>query len=126
MIVGVGVDLVATARIERAWNRFGDRFAGKILAAAEHQLLKAASNPVAFLAKQFAAKEAVSKALGTGMGAGVHFRQIIVTRLRSGAPAVEMTGPASARAQSLGAARCWISISDEPAQAIAFAVLETA
>lgn len=124
MIVGIGVDLVAIARIEGAWNRFGERFARKVLAAPEHELLNATSNPVAFLAKQFAAKEAVSKALGTGMGAGVHFRQIIVTRLASGAPAVEMTGRAGERAQSLGAGHCWISISDEPTHAIALAVLE--
>ena len=74
--------------------------------------------------KRFAAKEAVAKALGTGMRAGVHFRQITVARKKSGAPSIELSGAARERAAELGADAIHVSISDEADYAVAFAVME--
>ena len=67
MIVGIGVDMVSVRRIEQSLERFGDRFAGKVLSTGELPRFRDATLPAAFLAKRFAAKEAVAKALGTGM-----------------------------------------------------------
>lgn len=124
MIVGVGVDLVEIDRIAAAWQRFGDRFARKILAPVEMARFESAADPVHFLAKRFAAKEAAAKALGTGMRAGVHFSQIIVSHRSSGAPTVGMEGAAAERAGKIGASAYHISLSDERGHALAFVVLE--
>ena len=90
----------------------------------EYTVFTAHHQPGHFLAKRFAAKEAVAKALGTGMRAGVHFVQINVSSKRSGAPVVELSGAAKSRADNLGVERVHISISDEREHAIAFVVLE--
>ena len=79
MIKGIGTDLVRTSRIANSLERFGERFAEKILASREMTDFKSSKDKVKFLSKRFAAKEAVAKALGTGMGAGVHFKSIEVT-----------------------------------------------
>lgn len=124
MIAGVGVDLVEITRIRHSLERFGERFARKILSSDE--LVRFADRPdqSAWLAKRFAAKEAVAKALGTGMRAGVHFCQIEVSSKRSGAPVVTLSGAAEARANKLEVTNIHISISDEREHAIAFVVLE--
>ncbi|MDZ7683809.1 MAG: holo-ACP synthase [Gammaproteobacteria bacterium] len=124
MIVGIGVDVVEVERVARAWARFGTRFAGKVLSSAELRALDAHGDPVSWLAKRFAAKEAVAKALGTGMRAGVHFSQIEISRDRGGAPTVKLSGAAMDRAERLGVQASHVSISDERACAVAFAVLE--
>lgn len=125
MIVGVGVDLVQISRVRRSLERFGDRFAGKILCEAEMERMSRRTDRAAWLAKRFAAKEAVAKALGTGMRQGVHFAQILVSRQKGGAPIVQLSGAALARAEALGVTRAHISISDEQDYAVAFAVLES-
>ena len=125
MIVGIGVDMVEIHRVEQSLERFGGRFAGKLLSAGELARFRDATMPAAFLAKRFAAKEAVAKALGTGMRAGVHFTQITIARRKSGAPCVELSGAAQQRADQLGVASIHISISDEADHAIAFAVMES-
>ena len=86
MIVGVGADIVDTGRISRSLNRFGDRFVAKILASDEIRVHLTGMQAAAYLARQFAAKEAVSKALGSGMKNGVHFRNIRVLRKKAGHP----------------------------------------
>lgn len=121
MIVGIGVDLVSVVRIERSLNRWGERFAKKLLTDEE---LAQEITP-AYLSKQFAAKEAVSKALGTGMGAGVQFRQIEVLRKPSGLPIVTLYGAALDWAVNRGIVNWHLSISDEKDAAIAFAVAES-
>ena len=73
MIMGVGVDIVDVRRIQRALTRFGERFTDKILCVGERRSLSG-SQLTAYLARQFSAKEAVSKALGTGMRSGVNIR----------------------------------------------------
>lgn len=125
MIAGIGVDIVRVSRLANSLSRFGDRFAVKVLSQAEMPRFVSATNQAAWLAKRFAAKEAVAKALGTGMRGGVHFRQITVARKKSGAPCIELTGAARTRADKLGAAAVHISISDEAEYAVALAILET-
>ncbi|MCB1644272.1 MAG: holo-ACP synthase [Pseudomonadales bacterium] len=123
MIHGIGTDLVQVDRISRACARFGDRFARKILHEAEWQDYQADPG-VLFVAKRFAAKEAVAKALGTGMGAGVHFTQIRIVRRPGLRPQVELHGKALQIADRLGTHRIHLSVSDEPLNVLAFAVLE--
>lgn len=125
MIAGIGVDLVTVDRISRSLARYGDRFAGKILAPEEISVWRESASPVALLAKRFAAKEAVAKALGTGMRGGVHFPQIVIRNRRSGAPEVFLTGRAAERADRLNITATHITISDEQDRVVAFAVMES-
>jgi holo-[acyl-carrier protein] synthase len=119
MIVGIGTDIVEVRRIQRSLMRFGERFTGKILSASERRSLTG-SRLTAYLARQFSAKEAVSKALGTGMGSGVYFKNIEIARKQSGAPLVKLTGEAKLRAEALGISEFHISMSDERDYAIAY------
>lgn len=121
MIIGIGTDIVDIRRIQRSLTRFGERFTDKILCTAEQRLLTG-SRLAAYVARQFAAKEAVSKALGTGMSRGVHFRNIEIARMESGAPLVRLTGKAKCRAQELGISDIHISLSDERDYAIAYVI----
>ena len=112
MIVGIGSDILDVRRIQRSLARFGERFTNKVLCASEHRSLSGI-RLAAYLARQFSAKEAVSKALGTGMSRGVHFRNIEILRKESGAPLVRLTGEAKSRAEELGISDIHISMSDE-------------
>jgi|TARA_B110000503_G_scaffold55031_1_gene88321 holo-[acyl-carrier protein] synthase len=123
MILGIGTDLVQISRIAVALARWGEKFASKILA--ESELAQFRMNPnAAFLAKRFAAKEAVAKALGTGMRLGVNFPQIAVVGKPGYRPKISMTGAAAERARSMGVVSSHLSISDEQEYALAFVVLE--
>ncbi|MDG1304726.1 MAG: holo-ACP synthase, partial [Pseudomonadales bacterium] len=113
MIKGIGTDLVRTSRIANSLERFGERFAEKILASKEMTDFKSSKDKVKFLSKRFAAKEAVAKALGTGMGAGVHFKSIEVTHKLSGSPEVVLHGAAQRRANKLGVTDTYLSVTDE-------------
>ncbi len=125
MIAGTGVDIVGIVRIRNLLDRWGDRFAGKILTELEMERFKSRRRDrAAYLARQFAAKEAVSKALGTGMRAGVHFRQIEVLRKSSGAPSVHLSGAAQKRSDELGVGVWNVSISDETEFAVAMVIAE--
>lgn len=125
MILGTGVDLVKVQRIRSSLDRWGDKFAEKILTVNElDKYHHYRSGRAGYLARQFAAKEAVSKALGSGMGAGIHFSQIEVGRRSTGAPFITLSGRASERGEKLGI-NCWhVSISDEQEFAVAFVVAE--
>jgi len=125
MILGIGTDLVQIDRVAAALARWGEKFASKILA--ESELAQFRLNPsAAFLAKRFAAKEAVAKALGTGMRLGVNFPQIVVVGKPGYRPEICMTGAAAERARSMGVKVSHLSISDEQEYALAFVVLEGA
>ena len=125
MILGIGTDLVQIDRVATALARWGEKFASKILA--ESELAQFRLNPnAAFLAKRFAAKEAVAKALGTGMRLGVNFPQIAVVGKPGYRPEIYMTGAAAERARSMGVKVSHLSISDEQEYALAFVVLEGA
>ena len=123
MIIGIGVDVVELKRIEKIWNQYGIKFAHKILSEQEHKLLPQ-NNPIAFLAGRFAAKEALSKALGTGFSAQVNFKNFSVCNLPSGQPVAELSGAALETMQKNGAKRIFLSISHDKGCAVAMAILE--
>jgi len=100
MVIGVGLDLVETARVERALLRFGDRFVGKLMDPEEASALPPAAGRGLSLALAVAAKEATSKALGTGWSRGVRWRDVVVS-LGSEA-AVRLEGRAAEVARELG------------------------
>ena len=126
MIKGVGTDLTDRRRIQRAYDRFGDRFVAKVLCATEIKVFQSMGDgkQVAYLAKQFAAKESVVKALGTGFSQGIALNQIEITRRPTGAPAVNLEGRALARATKLGISTWSISLSDDGDYALAFVTAE--
>jgi holo-[acyl-carrier protein] synthase len=102
MIVGIGSDLCSIERIEKSLARFGDRFVQRVFTATERQ--KAEKRPftrAGTYAKRFAAKEAFSKAVGTGFKSGVFMRDIGVVNAPSGAPTLELTGGARARLDAI-------------------------
>lgn len=125
MIVGIGTDLVLVSRIRASLDRFGDRFAQRILVEKELVDFATARAPEYFLAKRFAAKEAVSKALGTGMRHGVTFGSIQISHDGAGKPLVILLGDAADLAERKGIAHLHLSLSDEKDQALAFVVAET-
>lgn len=122
-VVAVGTDLLDAGRIEQAVARHGQRFVQRILTPAEQQLYCQRAQPLNFLAKQFAAKEALAKALGTGIAQGVGFQQLEILRDGAGAPQVQLYGVALQRLQQLGAQQALVSLSDEGALILAFALL---
>ena len=102
MIIGIGSDLCNIERIQSSLDRFGDRFVNRVFTDVERA--KAESRPftrVGTYAKRFAAKEAFSKAVGTGFKSGVFMRDIGVVNQRSGAPTLVLTGGARARLDAL-------------------------
>lgn len=123
MIHGVGTDIVAIARIERMLAVHGERVAGKLLAAAEMERYRKAPKPAAFLAKRFAAKEALGKALGLGLRDPATLHNIEVQSDGIGRPSFEYAPPLAdwMRAQRL---RAHLSLSDEADTAVAFVVVE--
>lgn len=124
MIYGIGVDIVEIARIKRAYERWGRRFAEKILGPTELEHFAATRTPVRFLAMRFAAKEAVSKAFGTGFKQGVSPRQIEVRHNTAGKPALTFLGSVGEIAEHENIAASYLSMADEREYAIAYVVLE--
>jgi holo-[acyl-carrier protein] synthase len=128
MIIGLGSDLIDIRRIEQTIARFGDRFLDRIFTPVEkarserRQLTRIES-----YAKRFAAKEACSKALGTGFRKGVFWRDMGVVNLRSGTPSMSLTGGALAQLQSLlppgHEAQIDVSLTDEPPLAQAIVII---
>ena len=125
MVVGIGCDLVRVSRVQASIDKFGFKFAQRILCPEELESFQASKQPAAYLTKRFASKEAISKALGTGIGAGVSFHDMLITSNSLGQPQVELSGQALVRAQQLGADCVQLSISDEAGMALAFALLAT-
>jgi holo-[acyl-carrier protein] synthase len=128
MIIGLGSDLIDIRRIEQTIARFGDRFLDRIFtpvekARSEHRQL----TRIESYAKRFAAKEACSKALGTGFRKGVFWRDMGVVNLRSGKPSMALTGGALAQLQSLlppgHEAQIDVSLTDEPPLAQAIVII---
>ena len=123
MVKAIGTDIVATARIEAALERSGRKFAQRILTELEMAQFDVASQPAAFLAKRFAAKEAAAKALGTGIGRGISWQQMRIEHDEMGAPLLILSGAAAQRQADLGSQKTHIGIADELDQALAFVVL---
>lgn len=101
MILGIGNDMIDIRRIEDTISRYGERFLNRLFTETERKKSDARANRAASYAKRFAAKEACSKALGTGLGRGVHWRDMGVVNLPSGRPTLVLTGGAAARLASL-------------------------
>lgn len=95
MIIGVGNDLCDIRRIEKTIARFGDRFLARVFTEEERRKALSRAHPARTFAKRFAAKEAATKALGTGFRYGVHFRDIEVVNAPSGRPTLALTGGAA-------------------------------
>jgi holo-[acyl-carrier protein] synthase len=125
VILGIGTDIVAVSRIRAVCERRGERFARRILHTGEWSGYRDAADPARLLARRFAAKEAVVKALGTGFRDGVGPSQIEVVHDARGAPGARLHGAAAACAAARGQARLWLSISDERDYAVAYALLES-
>lgn len=122
MIIGIGTDVVLVSRIEAVLGRQGERFARRILTADEMQRYLAHSQPARYLAKRYAAKEAILKALGTGLAKGMSWHYMQIDNDAQGAPQVVLSGVALERLQQGGGGRMLLSLSDEREQALAFAV----
>ena len=125
MIYGIGVDIVEVIRIERAYERWGQRFAGKILGPMELEHFSKTTRPVRFLAMRFAAKEAVSKALGTGFRQGVSPRQIEVQHNQAGKPSLVFSAHVAELMEQNNITASFVTMADERDFAIAYAILET-
>jgi holo-[acyl-carrier protein] synthase len=127
MILGVGCDLVDVRRIERAIDRHGARFLDRVFTAAERDKAERRARRVETYARRFAAKEACAKALGTGLRAGVFWRDMGIVNLPSGRPTLRLTGGALARLQAITPAgydvRIDLSITDEGPLAQALVVI---
>lgn len=124
MIVGIGTDLVKIERIERAIARSGERFAQRILRPEEFIFYQNAKQPARYLAKRFAAKEAASKALGTGIGK-VSWQDLLISNDEQGAPLLTLYGAAQVLSEQRGTSKVLLSLSDEREHALAFVVLST-
>jgi len=101
VIVGIGSDLIDIRRIEKTLERFGERFTQRVYTDLERTKADRRANRAATYAKRFAAKEACSKALGTGFRKGVYWRDLGVVNLPSGKPTLKLTGGAAAHLESL-------------------------
>ena len=124
MIYGVGTDVVEISRIEKALARFGERFARRILCEPELQRFKNHRLPAAYLAKRFAAKEAFTKALGTGINAPANWHGVWVRNLPSGKPVLEFSEPLRKMMSSRGVGNSHLSLTDERGVAMATVILE--
>ena len=123
MTIAIGTDIVEIQRIASALERQGDKFVQRILTKSEIVEYQARGNSVAFLAKRFAAKEAIAKALGAGIGRGISFQQLIVSNNSDGAPQVELQANAAERLKQLGGSKVLLSLSDEKSYALAYVAI---
>jgi holo-[acyl-carrier protein] synthase len=124
MIFGVGIDIVDISRIDRLLKAYGDQFASRILATGERPAFAASTRPALFLANRFAAKEALSKALGTGLRYPATLHAISVISDGIGKPSLCLHGPLPAYLASRGVVRHHLSLSHEKGMACAVVVLE--
>ncbi|MEP7155489.1 MAG: holo-ACP synthase [Betaproteobacteria bacterium] len=124
MIHGIGTDLVSVKRIEDALFRYGDRFLHRILSEVEVAEYAQSSQPARFVAKRFAAKEAFSKAWGTGIGEAVGWHDVSVAHDAHGKPLIAPSAALTEKFATEKIVAAHISLSDENDHALAFVVLE--
>lgn len=124
MIYGIGTDLVEIPRIEKALQRFGERFALRILCEPEFRRFRAHRQPVNYLAKRFAAKEAFTKALGTGIRHPANWHGVWVTNHKSGKPELGFSEELGKLLQARRISRAHVSLTDERGLAAATVILE--
>jgi holo-[acyl-carrier protein] synthase len=127
MILGIGSDIIDIRRIERTLERFGERFIERVFTETEQRKSEGRANRAASYAKRFAAKEACSKALGTGFRAGVFWRDMGVINLSSGKPTMHLTGGALERLAAITPpgmqAQIDITLTDDIPQAQAIVII---
>jgi holo-[acyl-carrier protein] synthase len=127
IVLGMGSDLIDITRIEKTLERYGDRFVERVFTPIERAKSDRRATRAASYAKRYAAKEACSKALGTGFRAGVFWRDIGVVNLPSGQPTLELTGGARRRLDEMTPpgmrAEIHLTITDEPPLAQAMVLI---
>jgi holo-[acyl-carrier protein] synthase len=128
MIIGLGSDLIDIRRVERSLRRFGERFTARVFTEIEQRKSDGRRNRAASYAKRFAAKEACAKALGTGIGRGVFWRDMGVVNLPGGKPTMALTNGAAKRLAELlpggYVALIHVTITDDFPMAQAFVIIE--
>ena len=125
-VTGIGVDLVDCARIQHSLDRFGDRFLHRVFTDGEIEYSNSMKFPARHLAARFAAKEAVSKAFGTGIGKAMGWRDIDVRKKPSGEPYLVLSGGADELARTRGITSALITLSHTDTHAMACVILEGA
>src|SRR5207302_4069518 len=124
-VLGIGVDMVEVERIQHSLDRFGERFMKRVFTEGEIAYCMSMKFPARHFAARFAAKEAVSKAFGTGIGKAMGWRDIDVHKKESGEPFLVLHGGADALAQERLMKSAWISLSHTEHHAVAMIALET-
>jgi len=124
MILGTGIDIIEVTRIAASYEKFGERFVNRILLPDEIAYCRSHKNPAPFLAARFAAKEAISKAFGTGIGAQLGWQDMEIRRKESGEPYVVLHGKGEQLFATRNAKRLLISLSHTANYAAAMATLE--
>ena len=124
-IVGIGTDLVEISRIKNICEKYPKSFSERILHGNELSVMKGLKDPTTYIAKRFSAKEAVAKALGTGIAQGVTFQDIEISNNENGQPILHLHGKTLELATKLGVRNTFVSLSDERKYAIAYVVLES-
>jgi holo-[acyl-carrier protein] synthase len=125
MILGVGTDIIEVARIQASYEKFGTRFVNRILHENEIAYCLSHRSPAPFIAARFAAKEAISKAFGTGIGARLSWQDMEVARRESGEPYVILHGDGQKLLEERGGRVVLISLSHTQQHATAIAILES-
>lgn len=121
-IFGIGVDIVEVDRVARLLSEHGTRFLDRVFAVEERVYCASQHTPAISYAARFAAKEAVSKAFGTGIGAKMDFTEIVVLKEESGRPYIELRGAAAVHASEVGVSQVMISLSHTASAAVAQAI----
>ncbi len=125
MIVGIGIDIIEIARLRKAIERNGDRFLTRVFTDGEVRFCKARRDPYQHLAARFAAKEAVMKALASGWGKGISWKDMEVISGKEGTPLLECSGEAGRLLKKIGGRAIHVSLSHQRDLACASVVIES-
>jgi holo-[acyl-carrier protein] synthase len=123
LIFGIGTDVVSVERIQRLYDRYGQRFVDRLLLPAEAQAFREQTRPARFLAMRFAAKEAIVKAMGTGFAHGMWVRDCGVVANEWGRPEIVWSDRGRERCEQLGIGDGHVTLTDEAGLTVAVAVL---
>ena len=123
MIYGIGTDVLKFSRIERVWQRYGDRFAERLLLDEEMSYFRKSKNKARFLGMRFAAKEAIAKALGTGFANGIWVRDVGSVPNELGQPQVIFSERGQGLCDRLGVGQGFLTLTDEAGLIVAVAIL---